>query len=260
MRYLVASDIHGMWSSLKILMEERWDGEDQLIILGDMVDRGPDSFSVVSHLMHAVKEEEGVIVLKGNHEDMLLNFLDDPLNEHRIYLGNGGWETIKSFLPDATVPQTEYDIALLASRMLKQYPEEIEFLRNLPLYHETEHWIFVHAGINTALIDWKRSSEHYLLWSREEFHHGTNETGKRIFFGHTPTRMFTGNTSDAPFVFACGSKVAIDGAAAFSGQLNIVHLDDTRPEDASYSYIDKLGLSIPLFMPPPRFSTTPDAT
>lgn len=244
MKYLVASDIHGMWASLKSLMEDLWDGDSQLIILGDLVDRGPDSFSVVSHLMNAVKNE-GVIVLKGNHEDMLLSFLDDPINESRLYLSNGGWHTLKSFLPDAIYPQTYYEVQQLADRMKKQYPEEIDFLRSLPLYHETDDWIFVHAGINTHLRDWKTSTEHDFLWSREAFLYGRNETGKRIFFGHTPTRMLhpKEQQSDDPFEFGCGTKVAIDGAAAFKdGQLNVVHLDDEFPETMCFtSYLSPVA-------------------
>ena len=237
MKYHVMSDIHGMWASLRRFLEEDWNGTDQVIVMGDLVDRGPDSFSVVSHLMNAVKED-GVIVLKGNHEDMLLHFLDDPINESRLYLSNGGWHTIKSFLPDAIYPQTYYEVQQLAERMKKQYPDEIAFLRGLPYYHETEHWIFVHAGINTHILNWKDSTDHHFLWSREEFLYGRNETGKRIYFGHTPTRMLYPKDapSDDPFVFGCDTKVCVDGAAAFpGGQLNVVHLDDEFPDSMCFT-------------------------
>lgn len=241
MKYVITSDIHGCWRQLKYILEDVVKEETQLIVLGDLVDRGPDSFSVVSHLMNAVKED-GVIVLKGNHEAMFLSFLDDPINEYQLYLGNGGWQTIKSFLPDAVYPIYDEDIEILAKRMLDNYPEEITFLRNLPLYHETDDWIFVHAGINTNLKDWKSSSEQDFLWIREAFHYGKNETGKTIFFGHTPTQMMNPSKSNDPIVFACGTKIAIDGAAAFGGQLNVVFLDDEAPSDMSFMALRTNGM------------------
>ena len=94
----VVSDIHGCYEQFVKLLAY-WDKNMKLVILGDLIDRGEASKRVVQEVMN-LKEiyKNQVVVLRGNHEDMFLNFLQDPVKKGDIYFFNGGRSTVKDFI------------------------------------------------------------------------------------------------------------------------------------------------------------------
>ena len=214
----VLSDIHGCYSQLEQLLAY-WDKEMTLYILGDLIDRGEDSLKVVQAVMK-LKEEYGdrVVVLKGNHEDLLLRFLDDPVDYSYLYFINGGNKAVYDFTRDDDL--ISKDVVDIADLVRGVAMKEIEFLRNLPLYAEFGDVIFVHAGVNMQLDDWRKTNEEDFFWTREMVSQ-KNMIEKTIVFGHTPTQALHQNGENHDIWISEENKyIGIDGGCVFGGQLN----------------------------------------
>lgn len=211
-------DIHGCYNELKELLNQ-WNPEkEQLVLLGDLVDRGPKPYAVVQKAIQ-LQKDHGAIVLLGNHERMLLDWLDQPEFKKDYYYGQGGYETINSFFGHDITNQKEAEE--IAQLMKVQFKNELEFLESRPLYYEWEDFVFVHAGVNLNLEDWKNTSEREFYWIRDEFHFGNNNTNKTFIFGHTPTSILhkTENKYDI-WTSPCNTKICLDGGAVYGGYLH----------------------------------------
>jgi serine/threonine protein phosphatase 1 len=203
-RIFAVGDIHGCFGKLTALMEKIdivW-SRDKLIFLGDYIDRGPDSYEVVEYLISLKKQHANIVFLKGNHEEMFMNYLTG--NNRLGYLFDGGQQTLDSYIshkkrePGFPVPE-----------------EHLDFFRSLVLFHETDHYVFVHAGLKKGVPVEKQDTEE-LLWIRDPFVRSKADFGKRVVFGHT---VFL-----EPLVEP--NKIGIDTGAVFSNRLTCVRLPD----------------------------------
>lgn len=221
------SDIHGCYSEMKEALE-CWDKEEeQLVIIGDLIDRGSQSLQVVQYLK-GLKEKypEQVVILKGNHDEMFEKWLmGTPFEMLAYYYNREHEETIESFYED----KERYRRASRrqkAEHIIYNNKEELSFLNELPYYYETEHILFVHAGVDLdSGEDWKDNTKE-MVWSRT-FPYKKKEFGKRVFFGHTPTPYLheeEGNYNI--WVNEKEDKVCIDGGVVFGGQLNALKIDN----------------------------------
>jgi serine/threonine protein phosphatase 1 len=188
MKTFVIGDIHGRREQLDALLEmlPRDESEDTLVFLGDLVDRGPDAPGVVERVVSLVEENpEWVRCIRGNHEQMLLDFLDE---------GTGLWLTdatggARTFLQYTKTPlkiESIEDFENARTRMRDSIPpKHVEFFRGLPLFHEDSYAIYVHAGLEMDKPP-EETDARFLLWARDPrfFKH---YTGKPCIFGHTPT-------------------------------------------------------------------------
>ncbi|MFH1033376.1 MAG: metallophosphoesterase family protein [Pseudomonadota bacterium] len=170
---LAVGDLHGRYDLLRKIFSQVLPGlpaGTRLIFLGDYIDRGPDSRVILEALMAYQALRPETVLLMGNHERMLLEALEGRQVE--LFLANGGQETLRSFG--------------LTMQTLHQIPAALlSFLRGLPLFHEEEQYIFVHAGLKPGL-PLADQQERDLLWIRDEFIHGQWDFGKTVVFGHTP--------------------------------------------------------------------------
>jgi serine/threonine protein phosphatase 1 len=188
MKTFVVGDVHGRREQLKKLLEmlPRDEANDSLIFLGDYIDRGTDAPGVVSDVVELQREQpERVICLRGNHEQMLLDFLDDgaPLWLSPV---TGGHRTYEQYT-GASFSLSRADDLLEAQRKIEESlpAEHLSFFRTLPYYHEDDYALYVHAGLDGAKHP-RETEQHSLLWSRDmEFF--KNYRGKPCLFGHTPT-------------------------------------------------------------------------
>lgn len=225
-RTLVISDIHGCYLEFMELLEKAKyiPEEDKLIVLGDLIDRGKGSKQVVTYLME-MKKLYDIVVLKGNHEKDFSNWLDEPFSRDHRYLKNGGWKTIESYCKPRGVygkhPRTKATIRTF-------YPEDIEFIKNLPLFWEDDKHLYVHAGINLDLKNWKDTSDEDFLWIREAFHYTLNNTGKTVIFGHTPTHYLHKKEGKNSYDvwFSSDNKIGIDGGCSMGGELHCLIIKD----------------------------------
>ncbi|MFW5639542.1 MAG: metallophosphoesterase family protein [Thermodesulfobacteriota bacterium] len=197
-------DIHGCLDKLRALMDqvepEIDPAQDTLVFLGDYIDRGPSSFDVVEYLIRLKARFTDVVFLKGNHEEMLELYLNGV--DRTIYLMNGGNQTLENYLDHSD--ENEPDPIPVAHR---------NFLSSLTLFHETEEYIFVHAGLKEK-VPLDRQKHEDLLWIREKFIYSTYDFEKQVVFGHTP---FT-----EPLVMP--NKIGVDTGAVYGNKLTCVKL------------------------------------
>ncbi len=201
-RFFVVGDIHGSYEKLKaILAHLDWSpgGGDQLIFLGDYIDRGPQSYEVVQTVAELADRHPEVIALKGNHESMFLDFITGQ-GETQLF-ANGLSATVRDYCRSGRGLSADH----------------LRFYRGLRLCHETEDYIFVHAGLVPGLpLD--RQSPHDLLWVRDEFLLSDYDFGKTVVFGHTPFKE--------PFI--APGRLGLDTGAVFGGPLTAVVLPEMR--------------------------------
>lgn len=230
--YYVMSDIHGCYEEMNEVLEH-WDRETEtLVVLGDLIDRGPDSYKVVRGLMDLKRDyPEKVIVLSGNHDEMFVNWLvhtklTEIAEEDHHYLVQHR-ETLKSFYEEGnSAEMMQCTIPRQFEYMNENYAEELEFLAELPLFHETDKILFVHAGINLKISEWSLDTS-AMRWIRNEFIYSKVVAPKRVFFGHTPTEVIRNEkqVSDV-WISPEGDKVGIDGACVFGRELHALRVGE----------------------------------
>lgn len=229
------SDIHGMYDLFKKLLADYDRENHQLVLIGDLNDRGLRSKECLLLGQRLVKE--GAVYLRGNHEEYFLQFLSSPEDWYTAYVRNGGKETIESLLHKGATE--EYSPTEIAMMIRSRYSDLIEFLVELPLYYEWQDYLFVHAGVDLTKKDWRKTSDHDFLWIREPFHTGENQTGKTIVFGHTITPMLHGDMQTTD-LWISDHKIGIDGGAVFGGSVHGVVFDETGiVQDIEYQNLDK---------------------
>lgn len=223
-RLLVISDMHGQIDAFNALLEKAAfnETEDLLFLLGDYIDRGQNPRAVVAKAREL--EKKGAIVLKGNHEAMMEQALIGRKPESVAHwAANGGANTLSSYGLDF---ETVYhNIERDSLKLPDELNDDLLWIKRLNVYAQTEHYIFVHAGVDPdkKLED---TDEETLLWIREPFF-TAYQGDKTVIFGHTPTV----NLQSSPDIyFGDNNIIGIDGGCVFGGRLNCLEL----PSKATY--------------------------
>jgi len=257
MKYYVVSDIHGHCTILKDTLKEAgfFDDEEphKLIICGDLFDRGIETLELQQFIVELLEKDE-VILIKGNHDDMLFN-VNTNLNhgmclsmlEHR-----NGTDITVSTLTGMSLelirqePKAAYERLNKTDFIQKIYPKMID-------YFETEKFIFVHGWIPCNVMrssffndrysyysDWRNASEREWKNARwtdgiEAAYYGIIEEGKTIVCGHRSTAYAHayyeakgseyGEDADFSPYFNKGI-IGIDGCTILSGGMNCMIIED----------------------------------
>ena len=160
-RVIAISDIHGHAQWLKRLLEElRWTDQDELFIVGDLIERGPENLETLRLIMEL--QRRGAHVSRGNWDLHVLKLLDGAkdqadnglMSAARAFTQRFGNSLLGDFLQGAGMDlgmEGEENRVLRAIQAA--YAPEIEFLRGLPDIMETPHMIFVHGGIPHERLD-----------------------------------------------------------------------------------------------------------
>jgi serine/threonine protein phosphatase 1 len=221
MRIYAVGDIHGRFDLLQKIGDliradlARHPVERSIeIYLGDYVDRGPASKSVLDHLSSDSMVCDKRICLKGNHDDMFLSFLEDPsiLTDWRDL---GGLETIFSYGVSPPMTRNRELVAECQQLFAAAVPKShAQFLNGLPLKAEIGSYLFVHAGLRPG-----RPKEHQddtdLLWIREPFLSSRRDHGCIVVHGHTPRQDYE----------ILPNRINVDTGAYLSGHLTCAVLE-----------------------------------
>lgn len=237
MKTLIVSDIHGKYIQYTRLLDQL-DGDGytighniKLIVNGDMVDRGEDSYNVIVKTKQLQDKygEDNVVVLKGNHEEMLLDWLDKGYMD---YVCGYGANTVKSIVDGLgnivdEEPPPYWELNLERKYVLKYFHEYITWLSQLPTYYESEEIIVVHAGVKGKPEHWSHNRDSIHTWGRDTHKVIHNTTEKPIICGHTPTRNYHGTDN---IYYASNEVIYIDGGVSMGGQLNGVLMNGRHVE------------------------------
>jgi len=189
---------------------------DQLILLGDYVDRGPRSKDVVECVMSLVRYD-GAIAIRGNHDQRLVDLArsQDRAVLHK-FMVHGGRQTLLSYLDSNEIIDPYLSMEALSAFFTEHYQLHIAFLDSLPLYYEDETHIFVHAGLNPSYSDWRTQPTRDFMYIKNDFIHFPVRAGKTVVFGHTRTVDIHGTAH----IWFGPVRIGIDGGCAYGQQLN----------------------------------------
>lgn len=218
-RVYAVGDVHGqieLFNSLVDTIEAddaaRGAADTTIILLGDLVDRGPDSASVLDAAI-ALGNRRRVRALCGNHEEMFLKSLDSE-GVLREFLRRGGRETILSYAIDEDTYK-ELDFEQLRLELHRIVPERhVQFLRSLEDLIIIGGYLFVHAGIRPGVAIEDQSTQD-LRWIREPFLSAPSSCDYCVVHGHTISE----GPEERP------SRIGIDTGAYISGQLTAIGLE-----------------------------------
>lgn len=261
-KIFAVADIHGHYNILKKSLDEAGYDENNpnhlLIVLGDHFDRGEESLSVYEYLKR-LSDENKAIVLKGNHDNMFIDYLMGTKISPFDYFHNGENATFAEFLHQTRPFETwcllynnieeptTQDFANWLSEAREEinneYPELLEWMQNMPYYYETSNYIFTHASIDTAVSDWhfphcyngKYTDWDALLWDDGSFFgkYLTN-TNKKVVIGHFGTdhlrRKYNYRSESEEDDFSIltredGRVIAIDATTVYSKKINVLVIE-----------------------------------
>lgn len=212
-------DIHGcldLYEAMVAAIEDddtsREPKNTQVILLGDLVDRGPDSAGVVA-LTRNWQEQRRVRVLAGNHEQMMLDAFKKP-EILRHFLKHGGRETVMSYglSKKQFNSMTLEDLFDALPRLISK--SERDYIRSFEEYIVAGDYMFVHAGID-PLVPIEEQKRSDLLWIRDRFLSHEGPLDKVVVHGHTIFNK----------VMDCGNRIGIDTGAFRSGVLSALVLE-----------------------------------
>jgi serine/threonine protein phosphatase 1 len=154
--------------------------EDTLFLLGDYIDRGPDSKGVLDYLLELQRESYMIRPIIGNHEYMLLLSLEDE-EEFEHWKKNGSKQTLMSFgIPEGKVEDQD---------CIHEIPQlYIDYLSGLKYFEETDDFYFVHAGLAKG-ISTPTEDMQTLLWTRKELYNRSILKSRILVHGHTPVSL-----------------------------------------------------------------------
>jgi len=218
-------DVHGCLDLLQRLEKEIADdikgrkaSRRVVVYLGDYIDRGPDSRGVIEHL--ATRRLAGCesVHLAGNHDRWLLDFLDDP-GQGQGWLMNGARATLASYgVNDVSSGPLRQQLQGLRDALDRTLPSHHRaFFRNLGYSHSEGDYFFAHAGVRPG-VPLESQDPLDLIWIREEFLYSSDDFGKVVVHGHTP--------SHTPEEYP--NRICVDTGAFMSGRLTAVALEGTK--------------------------------
>ena len=219
-RVFAIGDIHGCCKTFKKLLLEKIDirKSDRIYCIGDYVDRGKDSKGVIDFIMRLRNEGYHIHTLRGNHEQMMLDSVNDQQRLNH-WLRNGGRETLNSFGITSVI----------------ELPDKyLNFLKRTKFFIATNKYIFVHAGLNFNIEDPFFDKE-AMIWIREAYFDKSKINNRVLVHGHTPIPLEILQKQTNPNI------INIDAGCVYldkSGFGNLVSLSLTNMQIISIKNID----------------------
>ena len=220
----VVGDIHGCHILLtqihKKILENSNNtiGNKLLIYLGDYIDRGPKIKETIQALLDFQSDNFQQMFLLGNHEQMMLDFINNVPDSLYLWMLNGGDETLNSY----GIKVTEFfnieikNKEMIRDELLNKIPKNhLQFFHNLTLYYKWGEYFFVHAGIDPD-VPLDKQYKNTLIWQRSsKFFDNTKVFEKIIVHGHTPQ----------PKIENLANRINLDTGAFYTGILSCLIID-----------------------------------
>lgn len=212
-------DVHGCADLLTTLLDRIdtvADPKDVIVTVGDYIDRGDMSRSVLEALMErSTANPERFICLMGNHEKMLLDFLDRPAERGSRWIRNGGLQTLADFgVGGVTTSLSGQEVLDVRQDFASRIPEElVDWVRNRPLHWSSGTLSVVHAAADPHL-SLSEQDDRTLLWGHRDFLTIPRRDDVWVAHGHTVMDQ----------AIAAESRISVDTGAYFSGVLTAAHI------------------------------------
>lgn len=248
MKYYIVSDIHGFYTPfIKAIADNGWFSDiepHRLIICGDLFDRGSEAKELEKFILELIDTNQ-VILIKGNHEDLFLDYVNSGCKYDESHKHNGTMDTVCQL-----VGCTEEDL-IADPKGISERAKSTELYRTIipkmNNFFETDHYIFVHGWIPCFQVGykyfsipfWRLASNEDWYWSRwvngMEAWHDVKEEGETIICGHWHAsyghcRYETGGNEfdeKADFTpFYGDGIIAIDACTAHTGSVNCIVIED----------------------------------
>lgn len=254
MKYYIVADIHGFYSEFIQALSEKGFFNDQephkLIVCGDLFDRGNEALALQQFILDLMKKDE-VILIRGNHEDLMLQLLNNwhvGAYYYPHFFSNGTISTVcqltKHSETDIFVRPDEVGQALLKNDFIQK------IIPTMKDYFETENYVFVHGWIPcdyskedqqyTMIEDWRKADDTQWYEARwingmEAAHHGMIDTNKTIVCGHWHTSFGHSNYLQDGSEFGEDSNfnpyynkgiIALDSCCAKTKIINCIVIED----------------------------------
>ncbi|MDB5541400.1 MAG: serine/threonine protein phosphatase [Devosia sp.] len=213
-------DVHGCLRQLLALERQivadaaQFAGPRTIVMLGDYIDRGPQSAQVLDHLVAQPPPGFRRICLAGNHELEMLSVLHG--GRSRSWLEFGGSETLRSY----GIGDDRLRGAAALRRLIEAHVpnEHVAFLESLPALLETPGFVFVHAGLQPGVPIAAQTLED-LVWYRDDFAETYETLGLTVVHGH----------SIRDEVLLSPNRIGVDTGAFVTGRLSAVRLAPGLP-------------------------------
>ena len=218
-KIFVVGDIHGCNNLLKQIHKKILDksnnvsGNKLLIYLGDYIDRGPTIKETVQTILYFQPRGFQCIFLLGNHEQMMLDFINNVPDSLYQWILNGGDKTLDSYgVKEISLIKDE----TIRDKFVSNIPKDhYQFFNNLFLSYQWEDYFFVHAGIDPD-IPLDKQDKNTLIWQRKrKFLANTKAFEKIIVHGHTPQ----------PEIENLTNRINLDTGAFYTGILSCLIID-----------------------------------
>lgn len=233
-RLLVVSDIHGHLNWLTALLEKmEYGGDDILIIVGDLVDKGPESLKVVRYVMELCRKHP-VYITMGNVDiarlELLLDDSPDGVDKFVGFLkwcqgfwGNGILQEMLSELGVSVESVTAENGGEYRRRMREHFREEIAFLQERPTILTAGNYLFVHGGVPTDRLEELAGTLAKPYLKNDAFwKQGLAFERYTVVVGHWPVCLYRSEEDFGPLFDRERRIICIDGGCGVkkSGQLN----------------------------------------
>lgn len=246
-RVLVVSDIHGHGHLLKkLLRQAAFSERDALVIVGDIIEKGPDNLGTLRYVMK-LAQQPNVFPLIGNVDLWRLSLLenDTPENQTEVVdfcrTANRWWGSnpIGEMMNEMGLDlEKDGDRPGLFKEIRSHFAKELDFIRNLPTVMETEHFYFVHGGLPHEQLSELEGTNPFALLKNDDYLSKGLSFSKWQVVGHWPVALYQKDIlQHGPMTEKDRKIIAVDGGCGVrgDGQLNLV-ITDWEGKQLSHLY------------------------
>lgn len=255
-RILVTSDIHGNLTYFKkVLDKAEFSDDDILIIVGDFIEKGPESLKTLRYVMEMC-EKGNVIPIIGNVDAWRLHMINDICEEsiegfYNYLLSMRTWHGT-NFFDELTqelgyISQCPEDIFKSKEKVKLHFKKEFEFLSSLPTVVEIQNYIFVHGGLHDRVLSNNSKRNIFDLLKYDNFMSTKHRFDKYVVVGHWPVTLYNDKIIQCnPIINKEKKIISLDGSCGLKdfGQLNLLVIPeiDCDIDDIYYVSHDNLPL------------------